>query len=94
MTADRDADMAALTERFDATLAAVRAAQVVLAQSSNPQDAALRVEVIGILEEMISAMASARVLGRIEAENNMLEILQAQGRDTLLAELEDGQTFH
>ena len=94
MTADREADMAALTERFDATLAVVRAAQAELAQSTDPESAALRVEVIGILEEMISAMASARVLGRVEAEHNMLETLQAQGKDDLLADLEDGLTFH
>ena len=94
MTADRDADRAALTERFDATLGVVRAAQAELAQSTDPQDAAVRVVMIRILERLISAMASARVLGRVEAEHHMRETLRAQGRDALLAELEDGQTFH
>ena len=94
MTADREADRAALTERFDATLAVVRAAQAELAQLADPQNVALHIQIIGILERMISAMASARALGRVEAEHHMLEMLKAQGRDALLADLEDGQTFH
>ena len=83
-----------LAEKFETALAAVRTAQSELAQSREPDGAALRARVVGLLGSVLAAMNGARVLGRAEAAHNMLEILRAQGRAALLQKLDGEKTLH
>ena len=47
-----------------------------------------------VITGSLSAMACARVLGRVEAAHGMLEILRTQGGEALVAELEGSRTLH
>ncbi len=83
-----------LAEKFETALAAVRTAQAELSQSTEPEGAALRAKVVGLLGSVLAAMNGARVLGRAEAAHGMLEVLRAKGRAALLRELEGDETLH